>query len=91
MLLEDLASQVGLRTQVSPARWPFVWSVAMGSVWLSEGPALKMESFNAAPTQVGAESRTQHSQNPAFVLVGRTGREEKKKSHLSSSPCNQYS
>ena len=37
VLLEDLASQVGLRTQVSPGRRPAVWNVAMGSVWLSEG------------------------------------------------------
>ena len=93
--MEDLASQVGLRTQVSPARWPFVWRGAVGSVWLSEGPTLKMEG-NAPSTlpRPRREQRVglpQHSQNPAFLLDGRIGREEKKKSHLSSSPCNQYS
>uniref|UniRef100_A0A2I3HKX8 DDRGK domain-containing protein 1 n=1 Tax=Nomascus leucogenys TaxID=61853 RepID=A0A2I3HKX8_NOMLE len=35
VLLEDLASQVGLRTQVSPGTWPAVCSVARG-LWLAE-------------------------------------------------------
>uniref|UniRef100_A0A2R8MQL4 DDRGK domain-containing protein 1 n=1 Tax=Callithrix jacchus TaxID=9483 RepID=A0A2R8MQL4_CALJA len=35
VLLEDLASQVGLRTQVSPGMWPAVCSVAR-DMWLAE-------------------------------------------------------
>lgn len=47
VLLEDLASQVGLRTQVSPSRWPAPWNMATGSVRLSEGDRLKDGSLDA--------------------------------------------
>uniref|UniRef100_A0A8C2P1Z7 DDRGK domain-containing protein 1 n=1 Tax=Capra hircus TaxID=9925 RepID=A0A8C2P1Z7_CAPHI len=47
VLLEDLASQVGLRTQVSPARWPVCGLQPWNMCGCQNRPPLKVKSLNA--------------------------------------------
>lgn len=87
VLLEDLASQVGLRTQVSPSRWPAPWNMATGSVRLSEGDRLKDGSL--VPLRKNRLGIFWRPRNLVFLLD--RGKRKKLKPHHSSSPCKRGS
>lgn len=92
MLLEDLASQVGLRTQVSRVRWPVCGVQPWNVCGCQKGPALKMESLNAPSPLPPAKSEYTvgiSCKHPAFITSWKAVREKKRKRsepHHSSSP-----
>uniref|UniRef100_A0A4W2G0K2 DDRGK domain-containing protein 1 n=1 Tax=Bos indicus x Bos taurus TaxID=30522 RepID=A0A4W2G0K2_BOBOX len=84
VLLEDLASQVGLRTQVSPVGWPVCGVQPWNVCGCQNGPALKMESLNAPSPLPPTKSEytvgiSRHPRHPAFITSWKAVRKKKKK------------